>query len=204
MIPEVGATCSFAFIAKFAPLNGVFRIRAETTFADAVASGVDFISNLYTPAGLQLSDFNDDYSSYAQDRVAVLESVIDSSIVYYAPESIFLTVPDSTIKEFLPLILVVNLGIHENTQAIYPLLDQIKDLIQATLGTEDPLRVVTNPQNKVYLTSSEYDALVAAREANIQTLIPLSVQLRQLQTSNVILATKCSGYEALIAEQATA
>lgn len=202
MIPEVGATCSFTFIAKFAPLNGVFRIRAETTFADAVSSGVDFISNLYTPAGLQLSDFNADYNSYAQDRVAVLESVVDSTIVYYTPESIFLTVPDSTIKEFLPLILVVNLGIQENTQVIFPLLDQIKDLIQATLGTEDPLQVVTNPENKVYLTSAEYDTLVEARQANIQTLVPLSVQLRQEQIKRVILATKCSGYEALIAQQA--
>ena len=203
MIPEVGATCKFTFTSNFATLNGVYRIRAETTFQDALISGIDFVQNLYVPAGLQQSDFTVDYSNYLPDRVAVLESVLDSSVVYYTPESIFLTYPDPTIKEYLPLILVVNLGVQKNTQVIYPLLDQIKDLIQSSLGTTDPLRVVTNPQNKVYLTDDEYNTLVIARQANIQTLIPLSVQLKKANDDKILLAAKCAAYEELIAQLST-
>lgn len=204
MIPSVGTTCSFVFTTNFATLNGVYRIRAETTFLDAVSSGVNFVDNLYTPAGLQLSDFNADYSSYTSDRVTVLESVVDSSVVYYTPESIFLNVPDPTINEYYSLIVVSNLGVFKNTQDIYPLLDSMKDLIQAHLGVTDPIRVVTNPENKVYLTDSQYQAVVAARQANIQVLSPLSAQVVALTTQNTYLAAKVAEYEALIAQLATA
>ena len=203
MIPEVGATCAFTFTTPFSTLNGIYRIRAETTFTDAIASGVDFIASLYTPAGLAQANFNSDYPSYLQDRVAVLQSVSDTTIVRYTPESIFLTIPDPTVKEYLPLILVVNLGVQANTQIVLPLMDQITDLIQANLGTSDSLRLLTNPQNKVYLTDNEYTILEQARAANITKLMPLSVQLKQLQDQNLALAAKIAAYEALLAQAAT-
>ena len=204
MIPEVGATCKFTFVTRFITLSGVYRIRAETTFQDALASGIDFVSNLYIPAGLQQADFNVDQSQYFSDKVVVLESVLDDSVVYYVPESIFQTFPDPTVKEYFPLVLVVNLGVQENTQAIYPLLDSVKDLVQSTLGTTDPLRIITNPQNKVYLTDAEYAILVEARQTNIQSLIPLTVQVHALQQDNLFLAAKVASYEALLAQVASA
>lgn len=200
MIPSVGATCSFEFTTPFATLNGVYRIRAETTFNDSIASGVDFVSNLYTPAGRSQADFNADFASYKTDRVTILESVVDNTVVYYTPESIFAKVPDPTVREYFPLVLVVDVGVQKNTQKILPLIDQVKDLIQATLGTTDPLRIITNPANKVYLTDAQYATLEAAREANIEELVPLSVQLKQEQDNNTFLAAKCAAYEALIAQ----
>lgn len=198
MIPEVGATCAFTFTSRFATLNGIYRIRAETTFEDALASGVDFVANLYIPAGLASSDFNVDYSSYTKDRIAVLESVADSTVVYYVPESVFLTVPDSTVKEYLSLNVVAQLGVFANVQVIYPLLDQMKDLIQSSLGVTNPLRIIANPQNKVYLTDAEYATLEATREALTQAIMPLSVQLKAEVDKNTYLAAKVAAYEAVI------
>ena len=166
MIPAVGATCLYTLIPKFATLNGVYRNRAETTFLDAVASGVDFVANLYTPAGLSQTDFNIDYASYRQDAVIVLESVLDSSIVYYVPESIFHTV-------------------------------------QAQLGVTDPLRVVTNTSNKMYLTDGQYESITTARSTNIRVLSPLSVQLAQANKQIQNQAAKIAAYEALIAQLTT-
>lgn len=203
MIPSVGASCLFTFITKFSTLNGVYRVRAEITFSDAVASGVDFVSNLYTPAGLSAADFNTDYPTYLSDRVTVLESVTDNTIVHYTPESIFATIPDSTIREYYPLILVVNLGVQKNTQAILPVLDSVEDIIKASLGTTDALRVVTNPENKIYLTDSQYQTLVDARAENVSTLVPLSVQLAQEQAMNTFLAAKVAAYENMIRAQST-
>ncbi len=201
MMPEVGAVCRFTFIPKFNTLNGVYRVRAETNFEDAIASGISLIDSLYTPAGLGQTDYNADYNSYLNTRLAVLESVLDSDVVYYTPESIFLTVPDPTVQEFYPLTLVVELGIQKNSQEILPLLDQIEDLIKATLGTENSLRVLTNPQNRVYLTQSEYDVLVASRQANINRLAPFSAQIQLLQQQNQYLAAKVASYEAKIIQQ---
>lgn len=199
MIPSVGATCLFAFTSNFSSLDGVYRIRAETTFQDALSTGVDFVKNLYTPAGLSSVDFNIDYPSYLNDRVTILESVNDNSMVYYTPESIFQLVPDPTIKEYLPLVMVVNLGVQKNTQAILPLIDNVSDLIKSTLGTDNPLRIITNPENKIYLTDTQYQTLVDSRQVNIETLVPLSVQLREAQNNITYLAAKVAEYEALIA-----
>jgi hypothetical protein len=198
MIPEVGAVCRFDFTAKFATLNGVYRIRAETTFQDALVSGIDFVANLYVPAGLNQTDFNTDYSGYLKDRIVVLESVIDTTTVYYVPESAFGKVPDPTIKEYFPLVAVVDLGIQKNTQMILPLLDTITDLIQASLGTQEPVRIITNPESKIYLTDDEYQQVVMTRLSRSTDLIPLSVQLKTALDANVFLAAKCAAYEALI------
>lgn len=199
MIPDVGATCAFTFTSRFAVLNGVYRVRTETTFRDALASGIDFVTSFYIPAGLQQSDFEDDQLSYRQDRVVILESVINTNTVYYAPESTFATVPDATIKEYYNLILVSKLGVHQNTQVILPLLDQIKDLVESSLGIADPCYVTTNAQNKVYLTDAQYATLEATRQAQITQLIPWSVRYKQLQDQNTYLAAKVAAYEALLA-----
>jgi hypothetical protein len=204
MIPEAGTTCRFTFTARFVSLSGVYRVRACTTFQDALVSGIDFVESLYTPAGLAQADFDTDYNSYFNDRVVVLESVQDDTVVYYVPESVFQTVPDPTIKEYFPLILVANLGVHENTQAIYPLLDQMKDLVASALGTDDPFRIMTNPQNKVYLTDTEYAALKAERATLAKELIPLSVQLKAANDKIAYLAAQVASYEQLITTQATA
>ena len=203
MIPAVGATCLYTLIPKFATLNGVYRNRAETTFLDDVASGVDFVANLYTPAGLSQTDFNIDYASYRQDAVIVLESVLDSSIVYYVPESIFHTVPDPTINEYYNLVGVIQLGVFKNTSDILPALDSIKDTVQAQLGVTDPLRVVTNTSNKMYLTDGQYESITTARSTNIRVLSPLSVQLAQANKQIQNQAAKIAAYEALIAQLTT-
>jgi hypothetical protein len=195
MIPEVGTTCLFSFSARFSTLNGVYRIRATTTFSDALSSGVDFVEHLYTPAGLSQADFDTDYRQYNTAAIAVLESVVDTSVVYYVPESLFLNTPDPTVREYLPLILTVELGVFENTQVIFPLLDQLKDLVQASLGITSPLRVMANPQNKAYLTESQYRIIEEGRSANIKALVPLSVQLKKSQEDNAYLAALCAAYE---------
>lgn len=200
MIPSAGTTCKFAFKTNFSALDGVYTIISQTTFQNAVAAGIDFLANLYTPAGLSPENYNADYSGFLQDRVAVIQAVSDNSIVYYIPESILRLVPDPTIKEYYDMIIVVKAGAYENTQVILPTIDAITDTVRASLGVTDPAYVVTNTANKVYLTDSEYSALEAARQANIETLVPLSVQLQQARDDNTLLAAKIAAYEALIAQ----
>jgi|APDee1175537692_1029409.scaffolds.fasta_scaffold11331_2 hypothetical protein len=200
MIPSAGSTCRFTFTARFSTLDGIYKTRAVVTFNDSIASGVDYVSGLYTPAGLSQADFNADYADYLGDKVVVLESIVDPDIVYYVPETVFLTIPDPTIREYYPLVMVVNLGVQRDTQKVLPVIENVKDLIRTTLGTTDPVRLVTSEQNKIYLTDAEYEALEVAREVNIEALSPLSVQLKQLQDINQILIAKVAAYEALLVQ----
>jgi hypothetical protein len=198
MIPSADTTCLFEFISKFDAINGVYRIIAETTFANSVASGVDFYTNLYVPSGLSKTDFNTDYESYKKDLVYVLQSVTDDTVVYYVPGSIIGKIPDPTIREYFPLVMAVDLGVQKNTQMILPLIDLIKDLVTASLGSENPVRIMTDPNKKLYLTDGQYAVLEAARNANKEVLVPLSVQLKQEQDKNTVLAAKVAAYEELI------
>ena len=200
MIPSVGSTCLFEFISKFETLNGVYRVRSETTFMDSISAGVDFFKNLYAPAGLTQVDYTADYGSYKKDRVVILESVVDNTVVYYAPESVFGKVPDPTIREYFPLVLAVDLGVQKNTQAILPLVEFVEDKIRDSLGTTNPVKIITDPNNRVYLTDAQYATLEAAREANKVALATLSAQLRASEEQRIILAAKVAAYEALIAQ----
>jgi hypothetical protein len=200
MIPQSGTTCKFVFAPRFSVLNGVYRVRSTTTFVDAMSSGIDFVANLYTPAGMTANDFNQDYPSYQYDQVVSLESVLDATVILYVPETVFPTVPDPTVKEYFSLLGVVNLGVQSNPQLILPLMDQITDAIQSTLGTTETLRIATNPQNKVYLTDTEYAALDVARQSHIKELMPFSVQLKNAQDIITYQAAKIAAYEALIVQ----
>jgi len=198
MIPPTDTTCLFEFIAKFETLDGVYRIIAETTFSNSVSSGIDFYNNLYLPAGLTKTEFAADYEGYKKDRICVLQSVTDNTVIYYIPESIIRTVPDPTVREFFPLVLAVDLGVQKNPQAVLPVIEEITDLIKDSLGSENAVRLVTNPDKKVYLTEAQYVTLEAAREANKQVLVPTRVQLKQEQDKVTLLTAKVAAYEALI------
>jgi hypothetical protein len=94
--------------------------------------------------------------------------------------------------------MAVDLGVQKNTQMILPLIDLIKDLVTASLGSENPVRIMTDPNKKLYLTDGQYAVLEAARNANKEVLVPLSVQLKQEQDKNTVLAAKVAAYEELI------
>jgi hypothetical protein len=203
VIPLIGSTCAFTFTLRFSSLNGVYRVKAETTFKDAIKDGIQFTDTLYTQAGLSAADYANDVASYAHDQVCILESVVDKTILLTVPESIILGVPDPTIREYHSLMLVAALGPIANTQMVLPLLAQITDIIQATLGVTDPVRITANPDAKVYLTENQYAALQATRNANIRALAPLTVQIQTLQAQLTQATAKNAAYEALLAKQAT-
>lgn len=203
MIPPPGTTCAFDFIAKFALLNGVYKVTSEVAFVDAVASGVDFVTNLYTPAGLSASDYSADYAGYVGDIVLILQSVSDEKVVVYAPTSTFRTIPDSTIKAYDRIVMVVDIGPQADTQVILPLRTAIQDYVRTQLGITDPVSVLTDPTKRTYLTQAQYDTLEQAREANKQALSPVSVQLQAALAQNAILAAKVAYYETLLVQTAT-
>lgn len=200
---DIGTTYAFSFLPAFDALDGVYRVRAETTFEDSISSGVDFVRNLYIPAGLTDTDFKNDYINYKVDKVSVLESVVDSSIIYYTPESIFRTIPDPTIQEYYNLNLIVKLGAFKNVQDVLPLIQTLQDTIGSEIGVTDKIIVTTNSNKKIYLTQLQYQTLVDERNANINRAESLAVRLRNEQNLRLLLASKVAEYEALIAQLVT-
>ncbi len=198
MILNIGTTYSFTFVTDFQSLDGIYRVRAETTFSDCISSGVDFVSNLYVPAGRTSDDFKNEFVNYKNDKVAVLELVANSSVIYYVPESIFLNIPDPTVREYYNLNLLVKLGAFERVESILPFVESVQDLLSSELGVTDTIKVITNSKRKIYLTQAEYQNLVNERDQNINRATSLRVQLVNKEKEIAYLRSLVSSYEALI------
>ena len=195
MIPPVGATCLFTFSTPFATLNGVYTIVKTMTFETALGAGVDFVSSLYTPAGRTQENYASEYTSFSGQTVLQLQGVGSSAAVtYYAPLGVLSQIPDPTVKRYSDVYLAIKIGAF-NDEATYTWLKgELDDLVSSVTGNTDTAQFYSNPSDDVYLTQSQYNALVAARAANIKTIAPLSVQNQALQNQIDTLQTMVNSY----------
>jgi len=196
MIPEVNTTCLFTFAADFGALNGAYKVQATTTFQNALAVNSSSIQDVFELVGLTQDNYLSRYNEFLTDTVLILESVGSTSLTIYIPTTLLGgNVPDPTIREYLPLELVVDLGIQKSPQMVLPLITQIKDLIATHVGTEEAARLVTSRRNAVYLTDSAYETIVAARQSLIEEQTPLIAQLQTAQNTITYLSALVKSYE---------
>ena len=166
----VGCTCALTLGKGFNTLNGKYYVSLEMSFKDAVASGVDFVSTLYTPAGKTSSDYNTDYASYADDMVLVCSPVADRTKSYYIPTSLLLAPPDPTVKTYYNRLAVIDLGILEDPNTLQPLIAQLGAVATAQTGILNCIMMSAVTASPVYMTDTEYQAHKASLAANLSTV----------------------------------
>jgi hypothetical protein len=199
MIPPVGSVAAFVFATPFVTLNGVYQIVKTMTFETALASGVDFVASLYTPAGRNKTDYASEYTNYAGQTVLQLQGVGDSTgTIYYAPLGVLAQVPDPTIKRYVDAYMNIHIGAFADETVYTWLKSQIDDLVAAVTGNTDTAQFYTNPADDLYLTDAQYASLAAARAANIRTVMPVTVQNQALQTTIDALQTKIRAYQTML------
>lgn len=167
---SVGCVCSLSFGQGFTDLNGVYYISLEMTFKDAVASSVDFLANLYTPAGKTSDDFNADYAKYLDDMVLVCNPIANRNLSYYVPQSLLTAPPDPTVKAFNRRFAIIDLGIMEDPNTMLPMVTQIGQIATATTGIVDCVTMGATTDNPIYKTASEYEAYKADQAKNKATI----------------------------------
>lgn len=182
MLFNVGTVCKYTFTDKFKLLDGVYLLAATTTFEQAVDAGIDFMKNLYTPAGLSSTDFADDYNSYAKSVVLELKTIAvgsTASVTYYVPDTILGTVPDPTVQRYPSISLGIQFGAFKDPTVYTSLRSQISDLISSVTGDSSALVWYETPEDAQWLTDAEYAALETQRAANIKAITPLQVVIKQ-------------------------
>lgn len=200
MLPLVGSTCLFSLATKFASLDGVYTVSALSTFNDMIVNNQDFVANLYTPAGLAKADYIADFSSYEGGMVAIVQSVVDTSVTYYFPESILAMVPDPTVKKYQQIYMAIVLGAFKDTSTYSWAKTQVDAIMTAITGTTNQVKFMANPDNDVWLTDSEYAALDATRTANIKATESLYTQLQAaLEAQSALQARIKTLEEAIVA-----
>ncbi len=197
MIPPVGATALFTFATPFALLNGVYSIVKTMTFETALASGVDFVAALYTPAGRTASEYASEYQAYAGQIVLQLQTVTAATVAtYYVPLGVLSQVPDPTIQRYDDIYLSIHIGAFADETVYTWIAGQVNDLLASVTGNPDTAQFYSNPSDAIYLTQGQYAALVAQRTANIKTISPLIVQNQKLQQTIDSLQTLIRAYQA--------
>ena len=196
-LPKIGSTCLFSLTPKFETLNGVYSVTALATFNN-LAVKVNFVDDLYTPAGLTQQDYIQDFSSYQNTTVAVVSPVSDATTTYYFPEPIIAKVPDPTVQKYSRIYLDILIGPFKDTAVLQSLATQIGQMVTNTTGVTNPVRVLANPKNDVWLTESQYQALETQRQANIKQADSLYTQLQNALALNTTYQSKIAALEEII------
>lgn len=202
MILQPGTTYALTFTTAFASLNGIYTATVISTFDDLVASGVDFMAGLYTPAGLTQDDFVADYPSLKGSQVYLCQVTTNPDVVYYIPETIISGTPDPTVKKYLRIILMADLGIHESVDPVVPLKTLVQDQVTALIGTTDSVKLGANDLKPVYMTDAQYRTYCDTLKQATSDLTPFTRKIAQLesdlQTARSLNATLSASYLALL------
>lgn len=190
-----GCVCKLTLGNGFSALNGIYYIALEMTFKDAVASKVDFLQNLYTPAGKTNVDYEADYNSYLDDIVLVCNPITDKDTAIYIPSSLLSGPPDPTVKAFYRRMAVIDLGIVDDPNTLLPLITQVGQMATAVTGITNSVAMVSDRNNTVYKTADEYAAYLADMAAQKSTLTNPYIVNQQLASENLDLRARLQAAE---------
>ena len=198
-LPHIGSTCLFTLTPKFSSLNGVYTVTALAAFND-LAPNVNFVQNLYTPVGLTKQDYINDFSSYQNENVAVVNPVSDPSTTYYFPEAIIATVPDPTVKKYPNYYFAILIGPYQNETVLENLASEIGEMVTNTTGVTNPVRYLYDPAKSTWLTASQYQGIEEERQQNIKQADTLYTQLQNARATISTLQSQVDTLQQVIVQ----
>jgi hypothetical protein len=178
IIPAINAVCSYAFTQNFASLNGIYTLEDVTSFNEAVANGVNFIADLYTPAGLAASQFTTDAPTYVKDAVLHLLPKNSTQVPLFVPASVLNSIPDPMVSCYNNLAIGIQLGLFEDPDQLTWVIAELNQLLGSAVGTTSgPVTLFS--LGTEFLRVVDFDTRQAEREASRQAAPTLYQQLQQ-------------------------
>jgi len=175
-LPAIQSTCSYTFTTGFTSLNGIYTVDELLSFKEAITTGIDFVINLYTPAGLPSSQYTTDASSYQTDIVLYLVPANGGTPIY-APASILATVPDPMIGCYNNLAIGVSLGLFADQTTLAWIISELNSIIGGVVGVSSPVKLYS--LGTTYMSVADYAALETTRNAAKTAYTTLYQQLQQ-------------------------
>ena len=198
-IPAVNSTCAYQFTTAFASLNGIYTLEEILSYNEAIATGVDFVVSLYTPAGLPATQFTIDASNYVNDAVLYLVPANSSGNAIYAPASVLSMVPDPMVGCYNNIAIGVSLGLFADQTQLTWIMNELNNIIGSVIGVTAPV-VKLYSLGTQYMRVVDYDALVALRADAQTTYKTLYQQLQeQIALTEAAQALNASYQATLIA-----
>lgn len=199
MIYSPGSVCAYTFVANMSTLDGKYKLISTRTFAQALLDGIDFVTNLYTPAGLNSDAYAADYPNLQNSVVLELQTVgTTTPQTYYVPTALITGVPDPTVRAYPSIVLGIPLGAFDDETQWTTMIPQINDIVAAYTGEAAQTTILVSEDETEYLTRAEYAALDAKRQRNIAALQPWPVQKLAMQQDLINARALLKDYEAII------
>lgn len=162
ILPDLNTVSAYQFITEFESLNGIYTLTELITYNQAIADNVDFLTNLYTPAGLTSTQYTTDAQTYANDIVLVLTPIANpTGVTIYAPNSILSMMPDSMVGCYNNLAIGISLGLFDDQTTLTWVISEINSILSSALGITSP--AILYSLGSEYMRVSDYNALVASR-----------------------------------------
>ena len=189
---EIGIASQYTFITPFQDLDGIYRLEKIFTFDQAIAERVDFVKDLYIPAGRKEEDFNDEFQTYQNQEILYLSSVVSDQKIP-VPESILAKIPDPNIVEIDDLYIAINLGLFDDPTDLSWLVRQLEDLTTSVTGEPDTVDIYSI--GKKWLTTQAFDDIKRVRQQKADQIQPFSVTVREQQEEILRLRNLVNLYE---------
>lgn len=158
----VGHVYKFAFHTDIASLNEIYKVTHALDYNTLLEDDVDLLDKLFTPAGLGQAELDAALPTIMLDTFYRLVGV-DGTVELYVPYSYINGIPVPDVFEYAKLMLGVDLGPWAEPDVLATLKTTVSQYLQDGFGIiEEPKTMV---YDKVWMAESDYEAILAAREA---------------------------------------
>ncbi len=188
----------FKFKPDFISLDGVYKVTQCLTYGEIVDQQFNMVEELYGKVGKNATDWTNDVSNYIDDKFYKLESlgnVLDPEIVYI-PESIIDTYPDSNVKEYTKVMMMINLGVFHNPTLLTTINTKIKELLQSETGIL--VEPILSVYEKVWMSDTTYASIELNREDTKKCISNLFTENKKLIDEVARLNNKVASLESIL------
>ena len=165
ILPSIGAEGAWQLKAPFdekIESSLSYKCVAIRKISEMVTTGVDVLNTHYIPNGLLESNYNDDVG----DDVSIVTLVSSSGAWVFVPTSYIVGWPSADSVPYAVVAMACVLGALPNTVDASFLIEKVKNVIQANLGHEPEIYLMTVSVT-VMKTQEQHESLEAARRANV-------------------------------------
>lgn len=192
LTPYVGTTYKLAFTNPFNVADGIYTVMKIMTYDEAIGDNV-VLNQIYIDAGKTDADYQNDIPTLRTDKILKIKSVSDDKL-RYVPMSFLKYEPNANVKEYMRLVIGVDLGVFDNMNDVVYLKNTIQNLIDGGMGiNNEPLIAAVN--TTIWMTEEEYNQTVVSRESRKNTLINLYTENARLRKELDAANVKVAGYE---------
>lgn len=200
--PAIDAVYKFSFEEDYQYWNGVYKVVQILSYDEYLENGRTLIDDFYTACGLGEERLATDLPSVRSSSILKLAPPDDSSEQKgcYAPLCFVNEAPDSNVKKYYKIGMICNIGITENPDDLEFAKKSFVEVIEASMGiTPEPIFVTLT--NGEWMTETEYQEVLAARDESKKKVINYFSQCKKLEQEVASLKTKLAAYEKVIIEQ---